>query len=56
MPAGNERRPISSKGVPLSEAGRRATLVDSPTHEHVWSEDPVCSETTLEAVEIVLGK
>jgi hypothetical protein len=56
MPPGTNRGPISSKGVPLSEADRRATLVVPPIHEHVWSEDPACAETTLETVEIIGGK
>jgi type I restriction enzyme R subunit len=40
----------------LSEADTRAKLIDPAIHERGWSEDLICRETTLGAVEIVAGK
>jgi type I restriction enzyme R subunit len=41
---------------PLSEADTRAKLIDPAIHERGWSEDMICRETTLGAVEIIAGK
>ncbi len=40
----------------LSEADTRAKLSDPAFYSRGWSEDPICRETTLGAVEIVAGK
>lgn len=40
----------------LSEADTRAKLIDPAIHACGWSEDLICRETTLGAVEIVAGK
>ena len=40
----------------LSEADTRAKLIDPAIHACGWSEDMICRETTLGAVEIVAGK
>jgi type I restriction enzyme R subunit len=40
----------------LSEADTRAKLIDPAIHVRGWSEDLICRETTLGAVEIVAGK
>jgi type I restriction enzyme R subunit len=42
--------------LPLSEADTRAKLIDPAIHACGWSEDLICRETTLGAVEIVAGK
>ncbi|MEO8682719.1 MAG: DEAD/DEAH box helicase family protein, partial [Vicinamibacterales bacterium] len=42
--------------VPLSEADTRAKLIDPAIHQCGWSEDMICRETTLGAVEIIAGK
>ena len=44
------------RGTPLSEADTRAKLIDPAIHARGWSEDFICRETTLGAVEIVAGK
>jgi hypothetical protein len=58
-------QPVSSKSllvryylerVPLSEADTRAKLIDPAIHQCGWSEDMICRETTLGAVEIIAGK
>ena len=40
----------------LSEADTRAKLIDPAIHACGWSEDMICRETTLGAVEIIAGK
>lgn len=40
----------------LSEADTRAKLIDPAIYARGWSEDLICRETTLGAVEIVAGK
>lgn len=40
----------------LSEADTRAKLIDPAIHARGWSEDLICREVTLGAVEIVNGK
>src|SRR5450830_1273699 len=40
----------------LSEADTRSKLIDPAIHARGWSEDLICRETTLGAVEIVAGK
>lgn len=40
----------------LSEADTRSKLIDPAIHQRGWSEDLICRETTLGAVEIVAGK
>ena len=40
----------------LSEADTRAKLIDPAIHACGWTEDMVCRETTLGAVEIIAGK
>lgn len=40
----------------LSEADTRAKLIDPAIYVRGWSEDLICRETTLGAVEIVAGK
>ena len=40
----------------LSEADTRAKLIDPAIHSCGWSEDMICRETTLGAVEIIAGK
>lgn len=40
----------------LSEADTRAKLIDPAIHLRGWSEDMICRETTLGAVEIIAGK
>jgi type I restriction enzyme, R subunit len=42
--------------VALSEADTRAKLIDPAIHTRGWSEDMICRETTLGAVEIIAGK
>jgi type I restriction enzyme R subunit len=42
--------------VALSEADTRAKLIDPAIHACGWSEDLICRETTLGAVEIVAGR
>jgi type I restriction enzyme R subunit len=42
--------------VPFSEADTRAKLIDPAIHACGWSEDMICRETTLGAVEIIGGK
>jgi type I restriction enzyme R subunit len=42
--------------VTLSEADTRAKLIDPAIYARGWSEDMICRETTLGAVEIVAGK
>ena len=42
--------------MPLSEADTRAKLIDPAIHQCGWSEDMICRETTLGAVEIIAGK
>ena len=42
--------------VALSEADTRAKLIDPAIHACGWSEDMICRETTLGAVEIIAGK
>ena len=42
--------------MPLSEADTRARLIDPAIHTCGWSEDMICRETTLGAVEIIAGK
>ena len=42
--------------LPLSEADTRAKLIHPAIHACGWSEDLICRETTLGAVEIVAGK
>jgi type I restriction enzyme, R subunit len=42
--------------VPLSEADTRAKLIDPAIHTCGWTEDLICRETTLGAVEIIGGK
>lgn len=42
--------------MPLSEADTRAKLIDPAIHGRGWSEDMICRETTLGAVEIIGGK
>lgn len=42
--------------TPLSEADTRAKLIDPAIHARGWSEDYICREVTLGAVEIVNGK
>jgi type I restriction enzyme R subunit len=42
--------------LPLSEADTRAKLIDPAIHACGWSEDLICRETTLGAVEIIAGK
>lgn len=42
--------------MPLSEADTRAKLIDPAIHARGWSEDMICRETTLGAVEIVGGR
>ena len=42
--------------MPLSEADTRSKLIDPAIHQCGWSEDLICRETTLGAVEIVAGK
>ena len=40
----------------FSEADTRAKLIDPAIHSCGWSEDLICRETTLGAVEIIAGK
>lgn len=40
----------------LSEADTRAKLIDPAIHSRGWTEDLICRETTLGAVEIIAGK
>ena len=40
----------------FSEADTRAKLIDPAIHARGWSEDLICRETTLGAVEIIAGK
>ena len=40
----------------LSEADTRAKLIDPAIHSCGWTEDLICRETTLGAVEIIAGK
>lgn len=40
----------------LSEADTRAKLIDPAIHARGWTEDLICRETTLGAVEIVAGR
>jgi type I restriction enzyme R subunit len=47
---------LSFRRVPLSEADTRAKLIDPAIHARGWSEDMICRETTLGAVEIIAGK
>ncbi len=42
--------------VALSEADTRAKLIDPAIHSRGWTEDLICRETTLGAVEIIAGK
>lgn len=42
--------------MPLSEADTRAKLIDPAIHARGWTEDLICREVTLGAVEIVNGK
>ena len=42
--------------MPLSEADTRAKLIDPAIYARGWSEDLICRETTLGAVEIIGGK
>lgn len=42
--------------LPYSEADTRAKLIDPAIHARGWSEDFICREVTLGAVEIVNGK
>jgi type I restriction enzyme, R subunit len=42
--------------VALSEADIRVKLIDPAIHGCGWSEDMICRETTLGAVEIIAGK
>ncbi len=42
--------------MPLSEADTRAKLIDPAIYAKGWSEDLICRETTLGAVEIIGGK
>ena len=48
--------PLEFKPVALSEADTRAKLIDPAIYARGWSEDMICRETTLGAVEIVAGK
>ena len=48
--------PIRFSTVALSEADTRAKLIDPAIYARGWSEDMICRETTLGAVEIVAGK
>jgi type I restriction enzyme R subunit len=51
----SDSRPLSSGAVALSEADTRAKLIDPAIHSCGWSEDMICRETTLGAVEIIAG-
>jgi type I restriction enzyme R subunit len=42
--------------VPLSEADTRAKLIDPAIYARGWTEEMICRETTLGAIEIVAGK
>lgn len=42
--------------MPLSEADTRAKLIDPAIHARGWTEDHICREQTLGAVEIVNGR
>lgn len=42
--------------MPLSEADTRSKLIDPAIYARGWSEDMICRETTLGAVEIIGGK
>jgi type I restriction enzyme R subunit len=44
------------RSMSLSEADTRAKLIDPAIHARGWSEDLICREVTLGAVEIVNGK
>ena len=44
------------RSLALSEADTRAKLIDPAIYARGWSEDMICRETTLGAVEIIAGK
>ena len=54
--ASAERLSVIIWAVPFSEADTRASLIDPAIHARGWSEDLICRETTLGAVEIIAGK
>ena len=44
------------RSVALSEADTRAKLIDPAIYARGWSEDMICRETTLGAVEIIAAR